>query len=109
MLTGQTAALVTREAQRGQYGKGGTSFPRAHDADHQRAAKIVQHGAEDWSEVRSDGPYPAPLLFWAYRVSATSWAWQTPAMSAPAFEGYEPHDALVTDQYGTFCPGCREG
>jgi hypothetical protein len=29
-------------------------------------------------------------------------------MAAPAFMPYTAHDPLITDQYGTYCPGCRD-
>ena len=109
-LTGRTADLVTREARIGPYGMGGTSLPSLHDPTHERAYRIVEHQAEDWAEVRihdAPGNGPRPLAFRAWRVSATSFAWQTPVMPAPAFATYAPHDALVTDQYGTFCPSCH--
>jgi len=98
-----TASRVTREARIGQYGVGGASYPTAHDPDHRRAWNGVKHEDVDWAEVR-DGTFVA---FRAWRVSATSWAWQTATMSAPAFAAYGPHDTLEdAGRFGMRCPGC---
>lgn len=111
MLSGQTAALVTKEARLRAFGSGGTSYPVAHDPDHRKAWKQIEHQVCDWSEVRvhdAPGNGPRPLVFRAWRVSTDSWAWQTSQMAAPAFATYAPHGELTTDEYGTFCVECGE-
>lgn len=66
-------------------GVGTISFPAAHDPTHGAAWMAVACGREDASEVRDDND---DWLFRAWRVSPTSFAWQTRAMAAPAFEAY---------------------
>ncbi len=88
MFTGATGKLVTKEAQLARFGTGGTSYPIAHDPMHDRAHAEVAEQRDDWAEVRYEGAYPAPLAFRAWRVSATTYAWQTAAMASPAFYPY---------------------
>lgn len=98
-------AHVPKDARVGSYGIGSVSYPTAHDPTHRKAWKDVEHGTVDYAEVRD--VENGGISFRAWRVSAESWAWQTPAMAAPAFARYAPHDEPITDQYGTFCSGCR--
>lgn len=106
-VAGAVASLVTPAARRGRYGTGGTSFPSTVANAHARARALVEHGAEDWSEVRAPADYAPAVTFRAWRVSDRSFAWQTSVMPAPAFAPYTGHAPLITDRFGTYCPECR--
>lgn len=62
----------------------GVSRPSASDPLHDRAYLDVATGEADWSEVTFNGA----VLYRVWRVSRTSFAWQTSTMSAPAFASY---------------------
>ncbi|HET7181014.1 MAG TPA: hypothetical protein VFI15_02150 [Candidatus Limnocylindrales bacterium] len=69
----------------------GVSRPAVADPEHARAWADVSGGDADWADVY--GPpnrreRTGPILFRAWRISRDSWAWQTPAMPAPAFARY---------------------
>lgn len=60
----------------------GVTYTSSADPTHAHAHDAVENG-KDWACVYSnDGEY---LLFRAWRVSPTAYAWQTPAMPSPAF------------------------
>jgi hypothetical protein len=85
-MIARTPPTIPPAARVGRYGIGSVSYPIEHDPDHARAWAAVESGREDWAEVRDDRTGTA--LFRAWRISATSWAWQTSIMGAPAFAQY---------------------
>jgi hypothetical protein len=64
----------------------GVSRPAASDPEHRLAYDDVATGEADWAEVRD--VRTRTVLYRAWRVSRTSFAWQTSSMSAPAFMPY---------------------
>lgn len=70
-----------------QYGTGTVSYPVEHDPTYEAAYADVESGSYDAAEVRVDET--GDWLFRAWRVSPTSFAWQTRAMAAPAFMPYK--------------------
>lgn len=88
MTTGLQEPTVTREARINPHGIGSVSYPVATDPTHEKAWHAVENQVEDFATVRD--PESGTILFRAWRVSSTSWAWQTSVMPAPAFMPYAP-------------------
>ena len=62
----------------------GASRPVALDPTHAKAVDDIVSGRAPWAQVHAPGD-PITPLFHVWRVSATSYAWRTAVMGAPAF------------------------